>query len=207
MCTVSQGLTSITFQAFCMILDELFFFWNSFYRFGRKNHGDRYPFDGRGGTLAHAFFPPDGRVHFDEDETYTHETPSGTNLLWVTVHELGHALGLYHSNVYGAVMYPYYQGYKPNMTLHSDDIKGIQSLYGHRKSVYQCCFYIALSVGRLDVSIYFQSNFSVAHRVVALPASNHPLVYLIFFAASTTQITPQNRSTAINLTATYQISL
>lgn len=74
-----------------------------------------YPFDGPGGVLAHAYFPEDGRAHFDEDETYTHNTPSGTNLLWVGVHEFGHSLGLQHSNVQGAVMYPYYTGYVPNM--------------------------------------------------------------------------------------------
>ncbi|KAM7433598.1 the peptidase M10A [Porites harrisoni] len=105
--------------------------------FGRYSHGGTnveqtcpYPFDGPGGVLAHAYFPEDGRAHFDEDETYTHNTPSGTNLLWVGVHEFGHSLGLQHSNVQGAVMYPYYTGYVPNMQLHSDDIAGIQSLYG-----------------------------------------------------------------------------
>lgn len=110
-----------------------------------------YPFDGPGGVLAHAYFPEDGRAHFDEDETYTHNTPSGTNLLWVGVHEFGHSLGLQHSNVQGAVMYPYYTGYVPNMQLHSDDIAGIQSLYGKGHGLSR---YIGLTKGFLTIPLY-----------------------------------------------------
>ena len=91
-----------------------------------------YRFDGPEGVLAHAYYPEDGRAHFDEDETFTHGTSSGTNLLYVAVHEFGHSLGLKHTNIKEAVMYPYYTGYAPVMKLHSDDIAGIQYLYGKK---------------------------------------------------------------------------
>ena len=81
--------------------------------------------------MAHAFFPSDGRAHFDEDEEFTDNTPKGTNLLWVATHEFGHSLGIDHSDVQGAIMYPYYTGYVEGMKLHSDDIAAIQSLYGN----------------------------------------------------------------------------
>ena len=90
-----------------------------------------YPFQGSGGSVGHAFFPEDGRVHFDEDETFTHETSSGINLLSAAVHEFGHALGLDHSNIQGSIMNAYYS-YVPDMQLHSDDIAGIQYLYGKK---------------------------------------------------------------------------
>ena len=54
----------------------------------------------------------------------------GTDLLWVAVHEIGHALGLEHSNVRGAIMWPTYYGCKHNLQLSNDDTWGIQSLYG-----------------------------------------------------------------------------
>lgn len=48
----------------------------------------------------------------------------------MALHEFGHSLGLEHSNVRESVMYPWYKGFFENIELTSDDIRGIQALYG-----------------------------------------------------------------------------
>ncbi|XP_069689646.1 matrix metalloproteinase-14-like [Periplaneta americana] len=97
------------------------------------DHDDSQPFDGKGMVLAHAFHPPSGKVHFDNDEPWTIRKYKGQNLLLVAVHEFGHALGLDHSNTKKSIMYPFATSYYPSFKLHNDDIKGIQSLYGKKK--------------------------------------------------------------------------
>uniref|UniRef100_UPI00398F6444 collagenase 3-like n=1 Tax=Pristiophorus japonicus TaxID=55135 RepID=UPI00398F6444 len=96
-------------------------------------HGDGAPFDGRSGTLAHAFGPGPGLggdAHFDEAETWTTDS-TGINLFLVAAHEFGHSLGLGHSNDENALMFPFYTFVDTNgYTLPNDDVQGIQSLYG-----------------------------------------------------------------------------
>ncbi|CDQ90071.1 unnamed protein product [Oncorhynchus mykiss] len=160
--------------------------------FGKADHGDGYPFDGKDGLLAHAFPPGEGiqgDAHFDDDENWTLgkgaavKTSFGNaegalchfpfsfggkqystcttegrsdNLPWcattadygrdkkfgfcpseryslflVAAHEFGHALGLDHSNIRNALMYPMYS-YVEDFSLHKDDVEGIHYLYGSK---------------------------------------------------------------------------
>ena len=94
-------------------------------------HGDAYPFDGPGGMLAHTFYPANpnpepiaGDMHLDDSESWN--IGKNIDLFSVTLHELGHALGLGHSDNPNDVMYPYY---KMNSGLQAGDIAAIQTLY------------------------------------------------------------------------------
>ena len=78
-------------------------------------HGDEYPTDGPGKSLAHAYFPRHGGdVHMDDEEPWTINSPTGRNLRYILTHELGHSLGLKHTTVVGAVMFAYYLMFDPH---------------------------------------------------------------------------------------------
>ncbi|XP_036159279.1 matrix metalloproteinase-17 [Myotis myotis] len=112
--------------------------------FSTADHNDRYPFDGPGGTVAHAFLPGDhhtaGDAHFDDDEAWTFRSSDahGMDLFAVAVHEFGHAIGLSHVAATQSIMQPYYQG-PVGDPLHyglpyADRVRAWQ-LYGVRESV------------------------------------------------------------------------
>uniref|UniRef100_A0A8C6T3L9 Matrix metallopeptidase 20b (enamelysin) n=1 Tax=Neogobius melanostomus TaxID=47308 RepID=A0A8C6T3L9_9GOBI len=129
------------------VIDSAFSVWSSvssikFFRSHSPNadiiiefvtyaHGDLYPFDGPGRTLAHAFGPGPGvggDTHFDDAEQWT-EGPNGFNLQIVAAHEIGHALGLRHSGHPDSLMYPNYRRSRPANLLSREDITNINTLY------------------------------------------------------------------------------
>ncbi|CDW56038.1 matrix metalloproteinase 14 [Trichuris trichiura] len=97
--------------------------------FARGDHNDSLPFDGRAGIVAHGFYPTNGNLHFDADEQWTLYMADGINLYQTAMHEIGHLLGLEHSNDYNAVMFPINRPYDPLFKLGDDDIRGIRYMY------------------------------------------------------------------------------
>ena len=98
--------------------------------FQKTDHFDSYPFDNKGGSLAHAFYPPDGRVHLDISEA--DDWNDEKFLFRVLLHEFGHTLGLGHNPNMTKVdiMFPMYMDFLNE--LGPDDIAGIQFLYGSK---------------------------------------------------------------------------
>ncbi len=97
--------------------------------FAAGNHGDGFPF--QPGVLAHTFYPappnPEpiaGDLHFNEAEPW--HVGANMDVFSVALHELGHALGLGHSDNPNDVMYPYY---KMVTTLAAGDKAAILTMY------------------------------------------------------------------------------
>ncbi|KAK1374297.1 Metalloendoproteinase [Heracleum sosnowskyi] len=96
--------------------------------FHSRDHGDGFPFDGPFGVLGHASPPTRGSLHLDADELWSIGPMAGhIDMETVALHEIGHLLGLEHSSVESAIMYP---SVSDGMTkdLNGDDVQGIKDV-------------------------------------------------------------------------------
>lgn len=94
--------------------------------------------DVAGGVLAHGYYPPNngasaaGDMHYDTADCWEAAFDGTGDLCFsiyqVTAHEIGHALGLDHTDVPGSLMNPFYS--EAFTGPQADDIAGMQHIYG-----------------------------------------------------------------------------
>jgi hypothetical protein len=121
------------------------------------------------GVLAETLLPPPanggtdaGDILFNSNINW--QINNDFDLMTVAAHEFGHALGLGESSVSTAVMYGTYNGIKQALT--SDDISGIQSIYGTRS------FDQFNSGGNRNSNIFTAANinsFITSNAQIAIP--------------------------------------
>ena len=128
---VWQEVLPVTFEPTKDISKADFFLYFS----PKESHieavGCPFDFDGKGKVLAHAFYPNTrfkGHIHFDDAELFGMDGQlERVHLATVAAHEIGHALGIPHTDIPDNLMNPFYNGRR--LHLGGWEIDFVQGLY------------------------------------------------------------------------------
>lgn len=115
-------------------------------QFATGDHGDPFPFASGTTVLAHSFYPappnPEpvaGDIHIND--AWSWSIGGQWDLFSVVLHELGHSLGIGHTDDPKSVMYPYYQKAEG---LKAPDIESIRQIYADAGAVTPTSFSLAI---------------------------------------------------------------
>ncbi len=104
--------------------------------FATGDHGDLFPFRSGSTVLGHSFYPappnPEpiaGDIHIND--AWAWSIGGQWDVFSVGLHEIGHSLGIGHTDTPGSVMYPYYQKAEG---LKQPDIDSIRQIYAEART-------------------------------------------------------------------------
>ena len=132
-------------------------------------------FDNGGSTLAITYFGKEGwQIRFFDHPWEWHDGPESppegndrTDLQAICAHEYGHALGLGHTSIEGATMYPYASGVGDGLrTIETDDRDGLHAIYGAASASKPAISALSGGLGVGDLLVIDGYNFSVTDNEV-----------------------------------------